>query len=60
MESRQQLEMHQIFDNMKSARRMTKIVCTIASPLNKVEMLVKMLDAGMNIMRLDFSYGDYD
>ena len=52
--------MHQIFDNMKSSRRMTKIICTISPQVNKVEMLVNLLDAGMNIARLDFSYGDYD
>ncbi len=37
----------------------TKIVCTIGPKTESTEMLTKMLDAGMNVMRLNFSHGDY-
>jgi pyruvate kinase len=36
----------------------TKIVCTIGPKTESEEMLTKMLDAGMNVMRLN-SHGDY-
>ena len=38
----------------------TKIVCTIGPKTESKEMLTKMLDAGMNVMRLNFSHGDYE
>lgn len=38
----------------------TKIVCTIGPKTESEEMLAKMLDAGMNVMRLNFSHGDYE
>lgn len=37
----------------------TKIVCTIGPKTQSEEMLGKLLDAGMNVMRLNFSHGDY-
>ena len=37
----------------------TKIVCTIGPKTESKEMLTKMLSAGMNVMRLNFSHGDY-
>ncbi|TGD10303.1 pyruvate kinase, partial [Salmonella enterica subsp. enterica serovar Poona] len=37
----------------------TKIVCTIGPKTESEEMLSIMLDAGMNVMRLNFSHGDY-
>lgn len=38
----------------------TKIVCTIGPKTESEEMLTKLLDAGMNVMRLNFSHGDYN
>lgn len=38
----------------------TKIVCTIGPKTESAEMLAKLLDAGMNVMRLNFSHGDYE
>lgn len=38
----------------------TKIVCTIGPKTESVEMLKKLLENGMNVMRLNFSHGDYE
>jgi len=38
----------------------TKIVCTIGPKTESKEMLAKLLNAGMNVMRLNFSHGDYE
>ena len=37
----------------------TKIVCTIGPATESTEMLVKLLNTGMNVMRLNFSHGDF-
>ncbi|WP_140918609.1 pyruvate kinase PykF [Limnobaculum xujianqingii] len=38
----------------------TKIVCTIGPKTESEEVLGKLLNAGMNVMRLNFSHGDYN
>lgn len=38
----------------------TKIVCTIGPASDSKEMLVKLMHAGMNVMRLNFSHGSYE
>lgn len=37
----------------------TKIVCTIGPKTESVEMLSKLSNAGMDVMRLNFSHGDF-
>lgn len=39
--------------------RKTKIVCTIGSASESEEMLEKLMKAGMNVARLNFSHGDH-
>ena len=37
----------------------TKIVCTIGPASQKEDVLKVLIENGMNIMRLNFSHGDY-
>ena len=40
--------------------RKTKIVCTIGPKSESKEMLSKLVNNGMNVMRLNFSHGDFE
>lgn len=40
--------------------RKTKIVCTLGPASNTKEMITELVEAGMDIARLNFSHGDYD
>ena len=41
-------------------KRLTSIVCTIGPKTNKAEMIVKLRNAGMSIVRLNFSHGNHE
>lgn len=38
----------------------TKIVCTLGPSSSSVEAISKLIDAGMNVARLNFSHGEHD
>ncbi|MFD2761825.1 pyruvate kinase [Lentibacillus juripiscarius] len=40
--------------------RKTKIVCTIGPSSESIDTLTQLIDAGMNVARLNFSHGDFD
>jgi len=48
-----------IFDPADTKNRRTKIICTLGPACWDVETLVKMLDCGMDVARLNFSHGDH-
>ena len=51
-----------ILSNLRSEYFMkgTKIVCTIGPASEKPEILETLIKSGMNVMRLNFSHGDYE
>lgn len=46
-----------IYNSMKSRR--TKIVCTLGPASSSLTMIKKMIKAGMNVVRCNFSHGTY-
>uniref|UniRef100_A0A1J3IEJ3 Pyruvate kinase n=1 Tax=Noccaea caerulescens TaxID=107243 RepID=A0A1J3IEJ3_NOCCA len=59
------LEMQQFSDtsvgvwSKPTARRKTKIVCTVGPSTNTREMIWKLAEAGMNVARMNMSHGDH-
>eukprot|EP00918_Siedleckia_nematoides_P053421 GHVU01116731.1.p1 GENE.GHVU01116731.1~~GHVU01116731.1.p1 ORF type:complete len:517 (+),score=131.72 GHVU01116731.1:164-1714(+) len=40
--------------------RRTKIVCTMGPSCSTVDKIIELIDAGMNVARLNFSHGDHE
>ena len=53
------IKFQHIFESIDTNSRKVKIMCTLGPSCWDVDMLVKMLDAGMNVARLNFSHGDH-
>ncbi len=47
-----------IFAKSKTENK-TKVICTLGPSSWDVDMIVKLIDAGMNVARLNFSHGDH-
>ena len=58
-ESSTRIKFASIFETIDVSKRRTKIVATLGPSCNDVDTIVKMIDAGMNVARLDFSQGDH-
>ena len=44
----------------KAKFRRTKIVCTLGPATSSPEMILKLIDEGMDVARLNFSHGDHE
>lgn len=50
----------QPFRRVTTTMRKTKIVCTIGPVSESLDMFKKLINAGMNVARLNFSHGDFE
>lgn len=50
---------HKTYTPHMNLGKKTKIVCTIGPVTESIEKLTELVNAGMNVMRLNFSHGDF-
>jgi pyruvate kinase len=44
-----------IFETIDVSKRRTKIIATLGQSSGDVENIIKMIDAGMNVVKIDFA-----
>ena len=57
--SHEVFNLQMIYEERNTKLRKTKIICTLGPSSRDVDNIIKLLDAGMNIARLNFSHGDH-
>lgn len=58
-EDESRVRYHQILEETDTSKRKTKIIATLGPACGTVEKVVEMLDAGMDIARINMSHGDH-
>jgi len=58
-DSSTRIKFSNIFETIDVSKRRTKIIITLGPSCSDLDQILKMIDAGMNVARLDFSQGDH-